>query len=241
MPRLITGIVQVAVFGVLTGVLLAPIAHASAIVIDGTFTGLSSKTTDGVTFNASGGTFTYVSKCAGCPAGLGISGGPNGDEIDPTEILTILLSTPSTINQLVLGYLYPAGQFGIATDNNNEGAALTFNIGTTITFTATGPATGSLTGSGTWSNTSPGQNGFGGAWTLNNPFGATLVDRIDIKVSPSTAACDPAGPNPQITSACGDFTINGLDLTASAIPEPGVLGLMAAGLAGFAALRRLRR
>lgn len=223
---------------VVSWLVFVPGLRAGAIYIGPTYAGLSLFTpTPGVTFEAEGGNFTYTSKCAGCDEGLGVSGGPVGDEIDPSESVMIRFATPHIVNSIVIGYLYPSHQFN-GVDDANEGIVLEINGGTIVTFIATGSTTGSSSGPGSWQNLQPAQYGSGGSWVLINPFADLQVTSLRVKAFVNMASCEPSSPSAQITTGCSDFTINGLDI--SEIPEPGTIALLGTAVTVLAAWTRTR-
>ncbi len=226
------------------GLAFASRCRAATIVPDVTSVGQTSYTVDGITFQASGGTFTYASKCPGCMPGLGISGDPVGDEIDPHEMMTIILAEPRVITGLVIGYLYPAGTFGSTIDAVDEGVVIQTTDGSTITFVATGPTTASLTGSGSWSSIQAAQNGSGGAWRITTPFGGVFVSSLQVRPLINTSDCDPAISSAKVTTACSDFTLNEIDLSDVAEPNSALLvgtGAFALGLHACAFVLFYRR
>lgn len=200
---------------------------------------------DGTIYTATGGTFTYQSKCTGCPTGVGINGGgsdPNGNEISIGESLLMTFSAPMNLESILLAYLYPAGVW----DNVNESVGITFNGTAGYTFIVTGSTTASFSLSGSSvTNLQPATgptNPQGGYWQINLP--GSLGPVTSIQFTPlggvqATATGDACTGAP--STFCSDFQFVGVNATAS-VPEPVSFGMLGLGLLviGARAVRRRR-
>lgn len=143
---------------------------------------------------------------------LGVFGGNNEDEID--------LEVPAELLQISF-----SNPVYVTTINLNK-LFLAFKRGDPFTEVA---AISFLRG-GTLLGTNLYPGTANGLFQANSPFGPVKVDTLQFFAFPTSSSTD-AGNS--------DFGVS--SLTASPVPEPGTLALLASGLAALAARRRLRR
>ncbi|MEZ5276866.1 MAG: hypothetical protein R3F07_10850 [Opitutaceae bacterium] len=181
----------------------------------------------GATFTAVGGSLGTKSQ-AGFTI-LGVTGGPSGNEIDIGQSLLIDFTAAQRFDSLSLGLLFDGPEYN---DNMEIAAALTDGSATVFTLKATGTTSATWTGfaGATVTNIGSAVNGEGGAWRIDNPFGALGVTQL--RLYPLSSAP---------TQNESDFGLHAFRTTA--VPEAGstltLLGLAMLGM--VAAARRFRR
>ncbi len=162
--------------------------------------------------------------------GFGVAGGFVKGEIDLAgEMIVIDYKTPTRINEITLGFMFQAGNFG---DLINEVARITVTLLDSVfeaDFSVTGPNTGTWSGDpgATIENVAEGTEPNGGAWRILDPFGDLLVTQLKF-----TAVAVEGAPNNKTNS---DFSIVSV---TSDVPEPGAIGLLGLAMAGLGLWRR---
>ncbi len=184
----------------------------------------------GVTISSSG---NIVSRNWQGTLGYGVQAGHVDGEIDgfgSGEWILVAFDVPQYINVVQISALYAAGAYS---DIVNETAFISYNTDYAnrpnpadfhVTVANDGVNYSSMSGAGSVTNVSPGLVNFAGVWNINNLFPGTAVDSLLFYV----------GPNANNTYS--DYSIVSLDTTA--VPLPGAVWLLGAGLVGLVGLRR---
>ena len=156
--------------------------------------------------------------------GLGIEGGPSGNEVDLGQFLQVSFLSPEVVNSLSLAFLYDGPEYG----DPNEKALITINGTTTYTLQATGEFSAIWSGPGSVQNLS-GANGVNGAvWKLTNPFGNNLVNSIKFE-------------SISVPGGVGNDTDYSLQSFGTSVPTPdsgSTLGLLSLVLVSCGVLKR---
>jgi len=182
------------------------------------------------TVNAIGGVFSQKTEFGFTGAGVG--GGFVGGEIDTSgESIEFDFNLPVVLSSLDLSLLFAAPNHE---DRVNEIAKVVVNAGGAnfeglLTVTGETTATWSFVGGGAVSNISIGNQTGAGVWSIANPFGDLAVETMTLL--PVDASGDADYRN-------ADYAFGGL--TGTAIPEPGTMLLVGAGLAGLGLAGRKR-
>jgi len=192
----------------------------------------------GATISASG---NIVSRDWQGTVGYGVQGGHVDGEIDGIgsgEWILVEFGIAQYIDKVRISALYAAGQYSDIVD---ETAFINYNYNklnlptlpgasdfhVTVESVAndpTGTSYASMSGAGAVVNVSPALTGGGGVWDIINLFPGTPVNSLLFYV----------GPNANNTYS--DYSIVSIDTTA--VPVPGAVWLLGAGLVGLVGLRR---
>lgn len=156
--------------------------------------------------------------------GVGVSPTSGSDvtvgEIDKNEWIFADITDARVISNLTLGLLFDGPEYG----DNKEIATIsvTYFNNTTAQFElqAIGSTAALWSGLGSVNNLSPAEDGLGGVWSIDNPFGATAVKSIVFTSHANQS----------------DYTL----YSVTAVPEPESYAMLAVGmgLIGFMVRRR---
>jgi hypothetical protein len=226
------------------------LASAGIITADSSWSGQGSVTVGGVTIaacNTSGAGACGNAGVMGTKAipgvgvGVGVQGNGN-NELDwystqsggNSEMLRFTFGTASIIDNLQLGLLFDGPEY----QDYQEAAQfrVSFAGGLTQTYTLAtlySPAGGdsSWNGQGSWTGSGV-HDGLAGLWSATNPFGSTGVLQIDFLAAPGS--CGTARCTDQ-----SDYLFRSISSTA--VPEPGSMLLVGAGVMGLGLLGWKRR
>jgi hypothetical protein len=163
--------------------------------------------------------------------GVGIKGGVQG-EIDTSERLVGIFNQAYGIGQFTLAMLFNSGQYGdvneiaeVSVDYADDNSAQIFKY----KLTSTGVTTATWNGPGSVQNVSKALVGYGGAWSVLNPFGAHKISSISFTALPGTC----------VVSSCtsqSEFSL----VSVTAVPEVETYAMMLAGLGLMGTIARRR-
>jgi hypothetical protein len=193
----------------------------------------ASATSAAITLSDSGTNFLAVTDNGGAHTAQNITGRGKTGEIGIGETLVMNLGGSYTIGSFQLGLLYDGPEF----NDVNEVAQVGFFDGVNslgvFTLTATGAMTGDWTGAGMLSVLSPAAQPGSGHWRVD---GLNIANVSKIEFIALEGLCGAAGGKCTNQS---DFIVTNV----TAVPEPGTVAMLLAGLAmlGFMARRRERQ
>lgn len=210
---------------------LAGTAHAGTVVATGLLGG--PQAIDGATTVSLAGSAALGAKTVNGVTAVGVTGGASGNEVDIGEWMTASFSAGLLVGNVHLAYLFDGPEF----NDVNEVAKLTATLSGGGTLVSTLTAVGATTAIASMGSAGivAGQdaNSVGAAlWSWDNPFGNALVTSITFEALPGLPA-----PGCNVCTNQSDYSLYSV---TAAVPEPGSVALMAAGLGmmGFIARRR---
>ena len=236
-------LIQLGLLAALTSTSLAANATANTFnTIYGTNFGTNSSysttflgdinTTFSAKVGAADGKFSFKAAQGGYQ-GVGVSPKTGSErtpgEIDIGESINASFSKGIFITNFTLGLLFDGPEYGDVNEKAQITATYLDNSVHSFTFTATGKTTGIWTGEGSYANLSKAVEGYGGVWSLSNPFGDVRVKGLSFTALPGS--CGTAGGSCTNQS---DFTL----ISVSAVPEPETYAMMLIGLLGVGFMSR---
>jgi len=162
--------------------------------------------------------------------GFGTATNPTG-EISAGQSILVEFTNPVVVNRFTLAFLFPLanGDDSFAGDAVNETAIVSFGSGEdqsgTLTATSASEALWAFGGNTTAANnlSSADSSENAAAWEVLNPFGDIMVNSLRFEA-------ETRKDGGQVDS---DFSIVDITTPNVAVPEPGMLALMALGLFGL--------
>lgn len=175
----------------------------------------------GVTFSSPDGTVVYDTKEGF--GFIGVSGPGSNAEINEGQSLLLTFTSPQLFTDLTLGLLFDGDEFGDAVEIAGarvDGSLFQFTLTPNSSTTAIWNGPGSSV-----SNLSPAEIGFGGVWSVSNPFGGLEVNTLTLSPVPSGGTGS-------------DFGLVRFSTTNRVPDNASTLGLLTLALIGFAFLSR---
>jgi hypothetical protein len=209
-------------------------AFSDTIDASGFTVGQTTANFGGVTVTASGGSFTKITSVGtGSASVVGINTGFVDHEVDMDhEQFTINFgSGGAVVSEVTLGLLFQGGQWGVKVNEQARLKPTTGSSGDCSTLNCLLSADGTFKNLAAGVTTlSPGVEGEGGIFKIVNPFGNTLISKLDLL---------PFNAGGRGASA-SSFGLVSVSYTTSTIPEPGTLPLVGLGSFGLALAGRRR-
>ncbi len=212
-------------------------AFSATINASGFTVGQTTASFSNATVTATGGSFTKVTSVGTDPSSVvGISTGfvDHEADVDHEQFTVNFSGGGAVVSEVTLGLLFQNGQWGVAANEQARLKPTTGSTGDCSTLNCL------LSADGTFKNLtagvttlSPGVEGEGGIYKIVNPFGNTVISKLELL--PFNAGGS--------GSAASSFGLVSVTYTTAVIPEPGTLTLVGLGALGlaFAGRRRAAR